>query len=170
MEQLIVDICRATLQSAAEISQLLEANAIARGGELHGNWSEQIIRAWLDDGMQAFVARIGGRIKGVLLTSEPHYLRSVPAIRMLEQVDRISNDYVYGPVCVASDARKAGLLVKLWKGAQSHYGDRRALLFVNKNNAASLAAHARLGVVQIGTFEAAGGEYFIFASTPACSP
>jgi hypothetical protein len=115
MARLTVDTARATVRSAAEISQLLQANSIARGGELYGDWSEQVITSWLNDGMQAFVARVDNTIKGVLLTSEPHYLKSVPVIRMLEHVEQAVEFYVYGPVCIAGDVRGAGLLAKLWR-------------------------------------------------------
>lgn len=37
-----------------------------------------------------------------------------------------------------------GVLAKLCEAAESFYGARRAVLFVDRNNTASLAAHARL--------------------------
>ena len=162
--RLTVDVSRATAQSAAELSQLLEANSIARGGELYGDWSERVIASWLNDGMQVFVARVDNAIKGALLTSEPHYLKSVPVMRMLEDFEELDEFYVYGPVCIAVDARGAGLLAKLWEAARSFYGKRRAVLFINQANGASLAAHARLGMVQLGAFQAAGQNYFTFTS------
>ena len=44
----------------AEISPLLKANGIARGGQLYGEWSEQIIANWLND---------GEAIEGILLVN-----------------------------------------------------------------------------------------------------
>ena len=164
MARPIVETSRATAQSAAEISRLLEANAIARGGQLYGDWSEQVIARWLNDGMQAFVARVDDAVKGVLLTSEPHYLKSAPAIRMLETIEDQGDFYVYGPVCIAVDMRGAGMLAKLCEASRFFYGRRRAALFINQKNDTSLAAHARLGLVRLGIFQAAGQDYFIFVS------
>ncbi|MBB4261383.1 GNAT family N-acetyltransferase [Bradyrhizobium sp. CIR3A] len=164
MARLTVDISRATAASAAEISQLLEANSIAKGGELYGDWSEPVVERWLNDGMPVFVARIDNAIKGVLLTSEPHYLKSAPAVRMLEHVEQERTFYVYGPVCIARDVRGAGLLAKLWEASTSFHGERRAVLFINQNNPASLAAHARLGMAQLAAFQAGGRNYFVFGS------
>ena len=154
----------ATVKSAAEISQLLEANGIARGGQLYGDWSEQVIANWLSDGMQAFVARVDDTIKAVLLTSEPYYLKSPPVMRMLETIEAQDDFYIYGPVCIASDKRGAGVLAKLWEAARSFYGTRRAALFIDRNNAASLAAHARLGMVLLGEFEVTGRHYYSLVS------
>jgi predicted GNAT superfamily acetyltransferase len=170
MARLTVDTARATVRSAAEISQLLQANSIARGGELYGDWSEQVITSWLNDGMQAFVARVDNTIKGVLLTSEPHYLKSVPVIRMLEHVEQAVEFYVYGPVCIAGDVRGAGLLAKLWEAAKSFHGKRPAVLFINQNNGASLAAHARLGMTRLAAFEAVGQDYFVLISETPSAP
>jgi hypothetical protein len=164
----LIETSRATAQSAAEISRLLEANAIKRGGQLHGDWSEQVIASWLNDGMQVFVARVDNTIKGALLASEPGYLKSAPALRMLQIIEDQDDFYVYGPVCIAGDLRGAGLLAKLWEASTSFYGKRRAALFINQRNGTSLAAHARLGMVQREAFQAAGQDYFIFVSEDVC--
>lgn len=135
-----------------------------RGGQIYGDWSEGMIAQWMTEGMEAFVARRGGTVVGVLLTSEPHYLKSIPAMRMLETVDVDKEYFVYGPVCVSADARGAGILSKLWEAVRAFYGARHAVLFIERNNAASLSAHAKLGMVRHAEFEAAGREYVTFVS------
>jgi hypothetical protein len=53
-----------------------------------------------------------------------HYLKSVPVMRMLEQVEAVTGFYVYGPVCIARDAQGTGLLARLRAGAKYCYGER----------------------------------------------
>jgi hypothetical protein len=161
----VVKVSRATTQSAAEISRLLEANSTARGGELHGDWSEDVIRCWLNDGMQTFIAVVDHSIRGVLLTSEPFYIKSGPAMEMLKHLEKPEAFYVYGPVCIAREARGSGLLARLREAAVAFYCERRAVLFINQKNQASLVAHGRLGMERLGLFQFGGQNYFRLVST-----
>lgn len=155
-------VSMATRGEAGRISRLLEANSAAQGGELFGDWSEPVVRRWLDDGMHAFIAEVEGEVKGVLMTSDCDYLKSPPALGVLEFVKGAANRFfAYGPVCVASDARGRGLL---WAAAEKFYGDKRAILFVNQNNARSLVAHERLGMILLKPFQASGQYFFALVS------
>jgi hypothetical protein len=165
MQSPAMTISMATPASAGRISQLLEANSAARGGELFGDWSEPMVRRWLDDGMHAFIAEIGGEVIGVLMTSDCDYLTSPPALGMLEFVKGAAERFfAYGPVCIANEARGRGLLAALWTAAEKFYCDKRAILFVNQKNERSLAAHERLGMIRLKPFQASGQDFFALVS------
>lgn len=71
--------------------------------------------------------------------------------------------YTYGPVCIAGSERGQGLLAGLYAALQQHYPGREAILFIRRDNAASLRAHERLGMHEVAGFALDGVDYAVFS-------
>jgi predicted GNAT family acetyltransferase len=66
-------------------------------------------------------------------------------------------------VCIADSERGQGLLAKLYAALQRHYHGREAILFIRRDNAASLRAHERLGMHEVAGFALDGVDYAVFS-------
>ena len=60
--------------------------------------------------------------------------------------------YIYGPICVARSERGYGLAARLFAALRMQLPGREGVLFIRRDNAASLRAHLRMGMQQVGEF------------------
>jgi predicted GNAT superfamily acetyltransferase len=67
--------------------------------------------------------------------------------------------YLYGPVCVAGTERGKGLAGDLFKVLHKHMAGRPAMTFIRADNIASLRAHRKMGMSELGTFVNEGETY-----------
>ncbi len=134
---------RATLSDLDEIVVLLQANEAPRGS-LTGHFSRERIEAAIR-AMPVIVARLDGRLVGVLVSTPLEAVRGHPVLEQMLAVHRGGpGAYVYGPICVAEAARGHGVMRTLFERLTSELSNREGILFVRKDNAASLRAHQRL--------------------------
>ncbi|MGY3489111.1 hypothetical protein ACVW1C_006994 [Bradyrhizobium sp. USDA 4011] len=154
----------ATSSDAEAISALLTANTGDRGNMLLGQWPREVIETRIARG-QSIVIATGdkGRLLGALLTSEEGFGEAPPVQAMLKAWPGSPDAYVYGPVCVAQDARGLGVLKALYARLQATFPGREAILFIREDNPRSLKAHLRLGMRAVARYDF-GGKVFVVLS------
>ena len=157
----------ATSSDAEAISALLTANAGDRGGMLLGQWPREVIETRIACG-QSIVIATGdeGRLLGALLTSEKGFGEAPPVQAMLNAWPGGPGAYVYGPVCVAPDARGHGVLDALYARLQATFPGREAILFIREDNPRSLKAHLRLGMRAVARYDFCGKVFVVLSDRP----
>lgn len=143
------------LAASADIDQILELqeqNLSCRGGML----SVALSREWFERTlieMPIIVTRSEGRLVGFLVSSSFSAFAKVPVIGAMLQVYPGSNGaYIYGPICVAHSERGRGLAARMFSALRLHMRCREGILFIRCDNAASLRAHLKMGIKEVGEF------------------
>src|SRR6185503_2217889 len=121
--------------------------------------------AQIAEDLGTMVAVIDHRVAGFLCAFRNEFDTGSPVIaKMLDSYDRLSLDgqplrvfhsYIYGPVCIARDKRRRGLLRGLYEAQKKDLAGRFEIgvAFVARNNPHSLSAHvAGLGMLEAGDF------------------
>ncbi len=148
----LFEIREASAEDASAISALMEPDSQSRGGSLFGDWGTDKIARWIATGALILLAVEAGRIVAVLFTAEKGAV-STPAIDAMWQAWPGGEDaYVYGPVCLAAEARGRGVLALLADALRARRPGREAVLFINHDNPRSIAAHLRIGVRPVAEF------------------
>lgn len=146
------EIALATSVDIAGILELQEHNLAARGGTL----SVALSREWFEKTlaeMPVIVARSDGRVVGFLVSSSLAAFARVPVIEaMLRVYPGDDGAYIYGPICVARSERGRGLAAKLFAALQMQLPDREGILFIRRDNTASLKAHLKMGIQEVSEF------------------
>ena len=154
-----VDIRRATENDLDGIMALQAANQPERGGTLSASLPRSRIIAMMR-AMPLIVARCSGRITGFLMTSTREMNADVPIIRaMLAAYPGATDAYVYGPICVSAEERGKGLAQAMFAEVQRLLPGREGILFIRRDNPASLRAHARMGMHEVAGFVFNGNDY-----------
>jgi len=122
------------------------------------------------------VAVVDQELAGFLCAFRREFDTGSPVIaKMLESYDRVTfegkalssfNSYIYGPVCIAREHRRRGLLRGLYEAQKRDLAGRFevGVAFVSRSNPHSLQAHvAGLGMIEVGDFELKGNVYVILA-------
>jgi L-amino acid N-acyltransferase YncA len=156
-------IARAGSDDIDGILALQEANLPEHGGTLAG----RVPRAWLEAALSdlpIIVARRDDRVVGYLVSASRISVGSVPAVAaMLRAYPGTEDAYVYGPVCVAAAERGQRLAAAMFDALRIALPGREAILFIRTDNAASLRAHARMGMRKVAEFEHDGATLAAFA-------
>ena len=71
--------------------------------------------------------------------------------------------YVYGPVCVAEEARGRRLAAAMFAALRARLPRREGVLFIRRDNAASLRAHERMGMREVAGSALGGAETAVLA-------
>ena len=158
-----MDIGRATEIDLDGIMELQAANQPERGGAL----SASLPRSRLAEMMRAMpliVARRSGRITGFLMTSTREMNADVPVIgAMLAAYPGAADAYVYGPICVSAEERGKGLAQAMFAELQRLLPGREGILFIRRDNPASLRAHERMGMHEVAGFVFNGIEHVVLS-------
>jgi GNAT superfamily N-acetyltransferase len=149
----MIEIVRATLADIDGILALQEVNLPEHGGLL----SARLPRAWFEKALgdlPIIVARQGCSVVGYLVSASRTTVADVPVIvAMLRAYPGADDAYCYGPVCVAAEQRGQGLAAAMFKELRAALPGREGILLIRTDNAASLRAHARMGMRQVAKFE-----------------
>ncbi|OHX19611.1 GNAT family N-acetyltransferase [Chromobacterium sphagni] len=157
----------ATLADLDGIALMLRENSSSRGGALTGDFSTDKVEAMLRGGLCNVLALREGKVAGALFSSEASRLADSLVVRAMRQAWPGSSDaYVYGPVCVAQAERGMGLSGKLYARLQQELPGREAILFIRKDNAASLNAHFKLGMREVAAYTLDGLDYVVLSGAP----
>jgi hypothetical protein len=161
------------LQSANYIANLSEEER--RDGFLSAEFTlKQVAR--MAEELGTTVAIAGNDVAGFVCAFRREFDTGSPVIgKMIECYDRLQlagrplsaySSYIYGPVCIAREYRRRGLLRGLYEAqtrdlaAQFEIG----VAFVARSNPHSLQAHvAGLRMIEVGDFECNGNDYVILA-------
>ncbi len=112
------------------------------------------------------VGRRDGEVVGYVLGTSLAAKAHIAIIQaMLRTFPASPGCYLYGPVCVAETERGKGLAGALFKELQSHMQGRSAMTFVRADNGASLRAHHKMGMRELGTFVNGGVTYIALSYT-----
>jgi L-amino acid N-acyltransferase YncA len=157
------EIALATADDIPGIVALQQANLINNGGFLSIEFSRTWFECVLSE-MPIIVARKRGLIVGYLVSSPLSVAAHAPLIHAkLRAYPGSIDPYNHGPVCIAKDERNQGLIARMFEALRERLKGREGIAFVRRDNAASLSAHAKLGMRQVAKFEHDGVPYVVVA-------
>lgn len=157
------DIGRASEADLDGIVELQAANQPERGGTLSASLPRSRIAEMMRE-MPLIVARCGDRITGFLMTSTRAMNTDVPIISaMLAAYPGTPDAYVYGPVCVSAEERGKGLAQAMFSELRRLAPAREGILFIRRDNSASLRAHAKMGMREVASFVFGGNEFAVLS-------
>jgi L-amino acid N-acyltransferase YncA len=143
------------LASQADLAGILDLqreNLPDRGGALSVEFSRDWFAAAIA-AMPVIVARRQGNVVGFLVSSPFAAHAHVPIVQAMLRAYPVSGDaYLYGPICVAHSERGRGLAGRLFAALRTELPGREGVLFIRRDNPASLQAHARMGMRQVAEF------------------
>jgi predicted GNAT superfamily acetyltransferase len=157
------DIGRASEADLDGIVELQAANQPERGGKLSARLPHSRIAEMMRE-MPLIVARRGDRITGFLMTSTRTMNADIPIISaMLAAYPGTPDAYVYGPVCVGAEERGKGLARAMFSELRRLTPAREGILFIRRDNSASLRAHAKMGMREVAGFVFGGNEFAVLS-------
>ena len=157
-----IEIARAELADVEGIVSLAEKNAPERGGELSVHLEPADVAGVIRDSL-IVVARQNGAVRGFVIAREKS--RNAPAIlrAMLQEYPGSPGSYSYGPVCVDESLRGHGVAGMMFAELRRLLPGREGVLFIKASNEASLRAHRKMGMREVGSFVFEGTPLVIFA-------
>ena len=94
------------------------------------------------------------------MTSTREMNADVPIIRaLLAAYPGAPDAYVYGPICVSAEERGKGVAQAMFAELQRLLPGREGILFIRRDNPASLRAHASMGMHEVAGFVFNGNDY-----------
>lgn len=155
----------ATRADLSGIVALLKANLQQNGGSLSAGLPRARIVMMLRR-MPLIVARRGRHVTGFLMTTPRALNADVPVVRaMLDANPGNPDAYVYGPVCVSARERGQGLAGRLFAELRRRLPGREGILFIRRDNQASIRAHVKMGMTEVNGFTLGGHEFAVFIFT-----
>lgn len=146
------------------ITALLQANSPSSGGSLYGEFPRDKVARMALCGSPVVVARYESRVVGVLFSAAKDSPAAVPILHaMLSAWPGSTDAYLYGPICIAELERGRGLPRKLYEALKRRRPGREAILFIRRDNAASLRAHQRLGMREVASFVFDGERFAVYS-------
>jgi RimJ/RimL family protein N-acetyltransferase len=147
-----VEIDRLRRDDIDGVLALQEANQAEHGGTLSACMPRAFFEAAVD-GMPVIVARRDHQVVGFLVSAPKHPPPAAPIVRaMLHAWPGAEDAYTYGPVCVSAEERGRGLAAAMFAALRALLPGREGVLFIRSDNAASIRAHAKMGMRQVATF------------------
>lgn len=158
-----VIIGRATEADLDGIMDLQAANQPARGGMLSAEFPRSYVVAMMR-ARPLIVARRSNRVVAFLMNSTREMNGNVPIIRaMLAAYPGTPEAYVYGPICVEEGERGQGLAQAMFSELRRLEPGREGILFIRRDNPASVRAHTKMGMRQVADFGFGGSEYVVLS-------
>ncbi len=158
--------CEIALATEADVDGILglqERNLPHRGGTLSARFS----RAWFEAAIAAMpviVARRDGRVMGYLVSAPLAAYAGVPVVEAMLRAYRGAPDaYAYGPICVDGAERGRGLAGAMFGALRARLPRREGVLFIRRDNAASLRAHEKMGMREVAGFTHDGAALAVLA-------
>jgi predicted GNAT superfamily acetyltransferase len=129
--------------------------------------SVRLPRAWFETaivGMPVIGARRTSRLLGYLVSSSVAANAEVPLVRaMLEAYHGSAGAYVYGPICVEATERGRGVAGMMFADLRARLPGREGILFIRRDNAASLRAHTGMGMREVAGFDHQGTKFAVLS-------
>ena len=158
-----VSIGRATEADLDGIMELQAANQPERGGMLSASLSRARVAGMTRD-RPLIVARRSGRVVAFLMNGTREMNDDVPIVRaMLDAYPGTADAYVYGPICVAEEERGQGLAQAMFAELRRLEPGREGILFIRRDNPASLRAHTKMGMREAAGFAFGGIDYVVLS-------
>ena len=163
MAEIPTDIGNATEVDLDGILELQEVNQMTRGGTLSARLSRERMAAMMN-AMPLIVAHGDGRITGFLMTTTREMNADIPIVQaMFAAYQGAADAYVYGPICVEVAERGKGVAQAMFTELRRLEPGREGILFIRRDNAASLRAHARMGMREVAEFQFNGFDFAVFS-------
>jgi L-amino acid N-acyltransferase YncA len=135
------------------VLDLQERNLAHRGGTLSARFSQ----AWFETAIAAMpviVTRRAGQVVGYLVSPPLPTYTGVPVVQAMLQAYRGASDaYVYGPICVEETGRGRGVAGAMFAALRARLPGREGVLFIRRDNAASLRSHTKMGMSEVVEFK-----------------
>ncbi|MGH6643993.1 MAG: GNAT family N-acetyltransferase [Bradyrhizobium sp.] len=145
-------VSEATNADLDGVLELQAENQIDRGGVLSASLSRSRVAAMMRD-MPLIVARRGGLVTGFLMTTTKAMNADLPIVQaMFAAYQGRSDAYVYDPICVGAEERGKGLAQAMFEELRALEPGREGILFIRRDNEASLRAHTRMGMREVAEF------------------
>jgi hypothetical protein len=180
---------RARPEHYAALLRLQSANFIAnlsdeerKDGFLSAEFTLQQVAEMAED-LGTMLAVAENRVGGFVCAFRREFDTGSPVIaKMIDCYDRVQfegkplsgySSYIYGPVCIAREYRRRGLLRGLYEAQRKDLAGQFEIgvAFVSRNNPHSLDAHiAGLGMTDVGDFEFNCNVYAIVAFPVPAKP
>jgi predicted GNAT superfamily acetyltransferase len=158
-----VSIGRATEADLDGIMELQAANQPERGGSLSAQFPRSRV-AEMVLGRPLIVARRDGGVVAFLMNSTREMNDDVPIVRaMLEAYPGGADAYVYGPICVKEEERGNGLAQAMFTELRRLEPGGEGILFIRRDNPASLRAHTKMGMREVAGFVFGGVDYVVLS-------
>lgn len=157
------DIGQASEADVDGILELQAANQADRGGSLSASLPRLGIAEMMRE-MPLIVARRGGRVAGFLMAGTRAMTANVPIVgAMFAAYAGASDAYVYSPICVAAEERGKGLAQAMFSELRRLVPGREGVLFIRRDNLASLRAHEKMGMREVAGFQYGGSEFAVLS-------
>jgi len=158
-----VTIDRATLDDLDGIMQLQMENQPERGGNLAASFTQSQISQMIEN-RPLIIARRNGQVIAFLMNSDQNMNQSAPIVQAMFRAYKANpKAYVYGPICVQEEERGNGLAQAMFNTLRSFEPGRECVLFIRRDNRASLRAHEKMGMHQKAEFSFAGVDYVVLS-------
>ena len=158
-----VSVGRAAEADLDGIMELQAANQPERGGMLSASLSRSRV-ADMTRARPLIVARRSGRVVAFLMNSTREMNDDVPIVgAMLEAYPGTPDAYVYGPICVKEDERGNGLAQAMFEELRRLERGREGILFIRRDNPASLRAHTKMGMREVAGFVFGGIHHVVLS-------
>jgi len=146
------------------ILELQAANQISAGGMLSASFSRSQLQRIMKE-MPLLVARRSRSIVGFLVCSTPDVMADVPIVRATLDAypTRAPDAYVYGPICIDAQERGRGLARLLFEELKRLRPGREGVLFIRRDNDASIKAHRKMGIKEVSSFSYGGIEHVVLS-------
>ena len=145
------------------ILDLQAANQTDSGGTLSANLPRSRISAMMQT-MPLIVARRDGHVTGFLMTSTRAMNADLPIVQaMFAAYHGTAEAYVYGPICVSAEERGKGLAQAMFLELRRLESGREGVLFIRRDNHASLRAHTRMEMREVAGFQFNGFDFAVLA-------
>jgi predicted GNAT superfamily acetyltransferase len=159
-----IEIATARESDLDGVLELQAANQISNGGQLSASFSRSQLQLIMKD-MPLLVARRDRHVVGFLVCSTREMIGDIPII--LATLDsypaRARDAYVYGPVCVDVKERGKGLAQLLFAELRRLLPGREGVLFIRRDNEASIRAHRTMGMREVSSFSYGGIEHIVLS-------
>jgi predicted GNAT superfamily acetyltransferase len=163
MTEIGTDIGKATEGDLEGILELQAANQTDRGGTLSASLPRPRVIAMIQ-AVPLIVARRDGHITGFLMTTTRAMNADLPIVQAMFAAYHGSADaYVYGPICVSAEERGKGLAQAMFMELRRLEPGREGILFIRRDNEASLRAHARMNMREVAGFQFNGLDFAVFS-------
>jgi predicted GNAT superfamily acetyltransferase len=146
------------------ILELQAANQIGNGGALSASLSREQLQLIMSE-MPLLVARREHNVVGFLICSTREATTDIPIIvAMLDAYPSRARDaYVYGPICVDVKERGKGLAQLLFEELRRQLPGREGVLFIRRDNEASIRSHRKMGMREVASFSYGGAEHSVLS-------
>ena len=146
------------------VLELQAANQMSNGGKLSASFSRSQLQLMMNE-MPLLVARRADNVVGFLICSTREMVGDIPII--LATLDsyptRARDAYVYGPVCIDVKERGQGLAQLLFEELRRLLPGREGVLFIRRDNEASIRSHRKMGMREVSRFSYGGIEHVVLS-------